>query len=296
MSLVATDAIVLHVMPYMESSRILKLATRELGVVSVLGRGARKSQRRFGTALDLYAEGQAQFSARPGRDLHTLTAFDVGRARLALGQDLDRFAAAAVIAELVLRLAHDEAQPTWYDALVGALDTLAAAPTGRAREAGLAGVWRLVAAFGVAPSLDRCVHCHDAIAGARGVRFSHPAGGALCDACARLAGTGRTLPPEARDALRAWLAAGEDGAADAPVPIPSFDDATVRAHQRLLREFLREHLTDGRPLRAYETWEGARWTPREPPATPAAPQSAPPATPLGTAPDGPSTVDAEPAA
>ena len=27
------------------------------------------------------------------------------------------------------------------------------------------------------------------------------------------------------------------------------------------REFLREHLTDGRPLRALEAWEGERWNP-----------------------------------
>jgi DNA repair protein RecO (recombination protein O) len=33
----------------------------------------------------------------------------------------------------------------------------------------------------------------------------------------------------------------------------------VRAHQRLLREFIREHLADGRPLRAFELWERERW-------------------------------------
>jgi DNA repair protein RecO (recombination protein O) len=36
-------------------------------------------------------------------------------------------------------------------------------------------------------------------------------------------------------------------------------DAETRAHQRLLREFLAEHLTDGRPLRALEMWEEQRW-------------------------------------
>jgi DNA repair protein RecO (recombination protein O) len=33
----------------------------------------------------------------------------------------------------------------------------------------------------------------------------------------------------------------------------------LRAHQRLLREFLEEHLTDGRPLKAYAVWEQERW-------------------------------------
>jgi recombinational DNA repair protein (RecF pathway) len=35
MSLITTDAIVLHAVPYLESSRILRLATREAGVWAV---------------------------------------------------------------------------------------------------------------------------------------------------------------------------------------------------------------------------------------------------------------------
>ncbi len=258
MPLVATEAVVLHAMPYLESSRILRLATRAHGVVSVLGKGARKSQRRFGSALDLFAGGEAQYYTKPGRDLHTLGGFEVARARVAIGADLDRFAAASVIAELVLRCGRDEADPTWYDALVGALDAVAAAPAGRAREAGLAGAWAVVGALGFAPALDHCAHCAAALAPAADVRFSQPAGGALCDACARLAGGTRALPAGARASVRAWLDHGERrGAADER---PALDHPTARAHQRLLREFLREHLTDGRPLRAFETWEGARWT------------------------------------
>lgn len=254
MALVATDAVVLHVIPYLESSRILRLATRAHGVVSVLGKGARRSQRRFGSAVDLFAEGDAQFYAKPGRELHTLGAFEVTRARVAISADLDRFASAAVIAELVLRFGRDEENPGWYDALVNALDAVAAAAPGRAREAGLAGAWGLVGAFGFAPALDHCAHCAAELLPNATVRFSQPAGGALCDPCARLAGVSRALPGHARGSVRAWLDHGERRGADRP----ALDDATVRAHQRLLREFLREHLTDGRPLRAFETWEGAR--------------------------------------
>jgi DNA repair protein RecO (recombination protein O) len=174
---------------------------------------------------------------------------------VAIGADLDRFAAAAAIAELVLRFGRDEEDAGWYDALVGALDAVAAAEPGRAREAGLAGAWGLVGAFGFAPALDHCAHCAADLAPDLTVRFSQPAGGSLCDACARLAGVSRPLPADARAAVRAWLGHGERRArADRPAP----SDATVRAHQRLLREFLREHLTDGRPLRAFESWEGAR--------------------------------------
>ena len=102
MSLIQTDAVVLHAFSYMESSRILRLATRDAGVVSVLAKGARRASRRFGTAVDLFAEGQAQFYTKPGRELHTLSGFDVVRSRPALASDLGRFTAASAIAELML--------------------------------------------------------------------------------------------------------------------------------------------------------------------------------------------------
>jgi DNA repair protein RecO (recombination protein O) len=104
-----------------------------------------------------------------------------------------------------------------------------------------------VAELGFAPSLDACVSCHAAISAAASVTFQHRAGGVLCGNCARQAPGARTLPPAARDAIRAWLGR--------QVP-PPLDAPSLRAHQRLLREFLEEHLTDGgRPLRALLAWE-----------------------------------------
>ena len=71
MTQIVTDAIVLHAFDYLESSRILRVVTREAGVRSVLARGARKSSKRFGAALDLYAQGIADLQTKPGRDLDT---------------------------------------------------------------------------------------------------------------------------------------------------------------------------------------------------------------------------------
>jgi len=51
MALLTTDAIVLHGFDYLESSRILKLVTRDAGVRSVLARGARAWINRKAPAL-----------------------------------------------------------------------------------------------------------------------------------------------------------------------------------------------------------------------------------------------------
>jgi DNA repair protein RecO (recombination protein O) len=246
MALAVTDAIVLHSFDYLESSRILRLVTADVGVRSALARGARRSTRRFGSALDLFAQGPAQLHIKPGRDLDTLGGFDVERARPGLALDLARFTGASMIAELTLRFGRDAADPELFAATAAALDALTEASHGDAHEAALAGAWHIIAALGFAPGVDECNSCHAILAPNDPVRFSHPAGGALCARCANLASSGRLLPPSARDALRAWTA-GERATLGG--------DLEIRAHQRLLREFLREHLNDDRPLTAFEIWE-----------------------------------------
>jgi DNA repair protein RecO (recombination protein O) len=114
----------------------------------------------------------------------------------------------------------------------------------------LAHAWRIVAELGFAPTIDDCAECHAILQRETTLMFSHVSGGALCGRCGRLAPSGRVLPAEARDALRSFLAGNVSVA---------LEDASARAHQRLLREFLAEHLTDGRPLRALELWEEQRW-------------------------------------
>jgi DNA repair protein RecO (recombination protein O) len=243
---IVTDAIVLHAFDYLESSRILRLVTRDGGVRSALARGARKSRKRFGAALDLYSQGTADLQTKPGRDLDTLAAFDVSRARHQLAGDLARFAGAAMIAELTLRFARDVADPGLFDAVEAALDNIAAAAPARARDAALGGAWRILAELGVGPTVDDCAECHSPIAPDAQAMFSHRAGGTLCDRCGRMAAAGRLLPQSARDALRDWLAGAMHEVSDAN---------EVRAHQRLLREFVREHLADDRPLTAFDVWE-----------------------------------------
>lgn len=250
MPLVSTDAIVLHAFDYLESSRILRLLTRDVGMRSVLAKGLRKSARRFGGGVDLFSRGTAHLYTKAGRDLDTLGSFDDLRVRLELATDMARFTGASVLAELVLRFAREaEADERLFATLVGAMDTVADAAGSAAVEAVLAGAWLLVAELGFAPSVDACSVCHSPFAADEPVLFSHPAGGALCQRCGRTA-RGRLLPPVARHSLARWLS-GEH--------LAGTSEAEGRAHQRLLREFLDEHLTDGRPLRAYSAWERERW-------------------------------------
>jgi DNA repair protein RecO (recombination protein O) len=249
--LLVTDAIVLHSFDYLESSRIVRLVTRDGGLRSALAKGARRSRRRFGSGLDMFAQGSASFYVKPGRDLDTLTGFDHARSRGELAADLERFAGAEAIAEIALRFGATGADAPLFDAIEAVLDSLAVASVGDATTATLAGAWRLVSVLGHEPVVDRCAECGEAIAPDATALFTHSAGGVLCARCAQLSPGGRKLPGEARAAIATWCAG------QPPVTLP---DTAARAHQRLLREFLEYHLHDGRPLRALDLWEGAAWT------------------------------------
>jgi DNA repair protein RecO (recombination protein O) len=250
MPLVATDAIVLHVFDYLETSRIFKLATRELGVQSVLARGARRSSGRFGSALDLFAEGVAQLDVRPGRDMQTLTGFDVVRSRSVLASDLARFSAAATVSECVQRVVTEDHAPVAYEITQRVLDALMVAEGPHLVTTTLGGLWQLVAELGFAPNLDDCASCHAPVAPDASASFSHAAGGVLCGSCASRAPGARRLPASARTAIGDFMA-GHDTAA--------LLESEGRAHQRLLREFLGHHVTDTRTMKAWASWEQARW-------------------------------------
>jgi DNA repair protein RecO (recombination protein O) len=251
MPLLATDALVLHAFDYLESSRIIRLLTREAGVQSVLARGARKSRGRYGSALDLFAEGSAQIYVKPNRDLHNLAGFEISRTRSELAEDIGRFTAASTVAELALRFGGEEASPQLYDTVTDVLDRIARSAPERTIEDGLAGCWRIVSVLGFTPELSSCALCHTPLRDADEATFSHSSGGIVCPACSRLLPGGRKIPPGARTAIRKWL----DG--DESVPL---SDAEARSHQRLLREFLGAHLSDDRPLRAFAVWEHERWS------------------------------------
>src|SRR5689334_281360 len=234
MSLLTTDAIVLHAFDYLESSRIIRLLTRDAGVQSVLARGARKSRGRYGSALDLFAEGSAHLYIKPNRELHNLSSFELSRARSELAFDIGRFTAAAAITELALRFGGEEANPLLYDTVSESLETLTRSLPGTTVADGLAGCWRIISVLGFTPELSSCALCHTPLRDADDVTFSHAAGGIVCQACSRLAPVGRRIPSNARRVIRSWLEeevhATEVVRVDA---IPQLGESEGRSHQRL---------------------------------------------------------------
>ncbi|MEO5510841.1 MAG: DNA repair protein RecO [Longimicrobiales bacterium] len=237
MSVVTTDAIILQAFPYGDTSRILRLLTRDHGVRSAIARGATRPKSRYSGLLELFTEGAASLYLKQNQELLTLSGFELIRGRQALGNDLMRFGGASLLSEIVLRTGSEEAQPALYDQLAAALDTLAAAHSDTIESIILAETWALVAALGFAPSLAECVSCARNIADDEDTRFSYSAGGALCADC-RDSGGGSALPAHARAALAQML----EG-------LPAQLQLTA-GHWSLLERYLDHHVLEGSALRS----------------------------------------------
>jgi DNA repair protein RecO (recombination protein O) len=246
---VTVSAIVLSTIRYGDTSKIARLATREMGVQSAIAKGALRPRSKFGTALHLLSEGQATLYPSRSGDLHTLAQFDVRQVRTGLGERMDRFAAASLLSELMLRFAPATRHPESYDLFRDALEILEAAPAVAVEPLSLRLLWRLVSVLGFAPSLMQCARDGAPLPEGDAV-FSPQDGGMLCNACARGV-MGARLPAADRTDLEAWL----DPAAELPSPA----ERHLAAHRRLLDRYIRHHLAEGGALPALAFWLERSW-------------------------------------
>ncbi len=250
MSLVSTPAIVLSALRYSETSKIVRLATRDHGVQSAIAKGALRPKNRFGAALQLLSEGQAQLLVKEHRELHILTAFDLRRLHFGLAGDLDRYAVACALAEVMLRFAPADPHPESFDLLRQALDELELVSMPSTEATGLRLLWQLVSALGFAPSLHSCVIDGTPLPPDGPLPFSTREGGAVCSQCAAHHAVNR-LPERARADLGALL--------DPNCGLPVFEEKHGAAHRRLLARYIRYHLGEGAELPALEFWMQRPW-------------------------------------
>ena len=238
MPVTATDAIVLQCFPYGETSRIVRLLTRDVGVHSAIAKGALRPRSRY-AVLEPFAEGVASIYIRTTRDLQTMGGFELTRSRQPLGRDLLRFGGASLLAELVLRTASEEEHAGLFDAVSAGLDQLMTCEDAAVEASVFAVTWHVVSLLGFTPELDACIVCGTVIPPERNATFDYAAGGVRCGPCA--AGLpGRQIPAHARAALGAFTR-GEPTAV-----------AVTEGHWRLLTRYLEHHLLEGTPLRSLQ--------------------------------------------
>ena len=120
-----TAALVLKTRAFGDDALIVDLLCEQIGRVSVLARGARKSVKRYGGALEMGARLDAEVRFAPGRDLHALGACEVTTPLRKIREDLDRIHSLAYLLELVrLSTREGTGDAALYTLACGMVDTL----------------------------------------------------------------------------------------------------------------------------------------------------------------------------
>lgn len=217
------EGIVLRVVDYGESDRIVTLLTRERGKVGAFARGARASRRRFSGLLEPFTLLAAELVDRRG-DLMGLESASALRAHGGIRSELARIAVAGYATELAGELVRDaEPHPELFSllaAFLGALDAGPAHPAAlRAFELGA------LAATGFMPRLDACASCGAGLPD-RPLRLDPSHGGLLCGACEPPGGGGLpALAPGTVAALLRLQAGGLAAAGAEPLAPPAGREA-----------------------------------------------------------------------
>jgi DNA repair protein RecO (recombination protein O) len=184
-----------------ESDLVLTLFTESLGRVPALGRGARRSQKRFGGALEPFHTLMLDIEEPGSGELYALRDASIATMRPALVNDLSRMDAAGRALSWVRTAAPPRhREPEVWAAVERLMDRLDAAELALPRlvlaEEGL----RLLSAFGWGLELGRCVRCGRVCEPGRTAMVDPERGGLVCRACGgarhRLGGVARARVAE----------------------------------------------------------------------------------------------------
>ncbi len=252
MALERTEALVLRVLKFGETSKIVTFLSGDFGRIKAIGKGVRAVRPKFGAALDVFARIDLVVYRKQGRDLHLIGQADLIDGHLPLSDDVRRYAFACAAAEFLGRLvSEEESVPEVYAESVDLFRLMATAgPEGlpyllRAFQV------RIVGHLGHTPELARCVVCG---ADDRPLPvFSAAQGGVVCSLCR---GEADGVQPLSRDALRVFRAyLDEPLEAAAEQRLPPAARAELGRH---LEAFLSAQFDAYRGLRSLKLAAGLR--------------------------------------
>lgn len=182
MSSEKSDALVLRIVEFSETSCIVTLFSREFGKLSALAKGARRPKSPFEAALDLLSLVRVVFLRKSSDSLDLLTEAKLERRFRAATRDLSRLYAGYYVAELLRDLTHpSDPHPPLFTA---ADDTLAAIDSDTdVATSVLRFELTLLRELGHLPSLDVCVGCGCEMELVGRIPFGLTSGGVLCATC-----------------------------------------------------------------------------------------------------------------
>jgi DNA repair protein RecO (recombination protein O) len=186
MSSEKSQAIVLRVTEFSETSCVVTLFTREFGKITALAKGARKRKSPFEAAIDVLAICRIVFLHKSSNAMDLLTEAKLERRFRSASADLSRLYSAYYVIELLRNLTEENDPHTeLFDEairIIVDLDDSTWEPAEMKLEL-LKFEIRMLELLGHFPMLDRCVGCGRERKSDTRVSFGLNAGGLICRSC-----------------------------------------------------------------------------------------------------------------
>ena len=177
-----TQAVILRTVDFAESDRMVSFYTREFGRLHGVAKGAKRSLKRFGSALEPFTLNEITFFMREQQNLVRLERCRIVRAFPEIAHNVRRVALGTYLLELVLGLTPErEAHPEIYRLLVYYIELL----THTSFRESMVHLFelRLFALLGYEPQFMHCVACNTPFDMQTSYHFSIQRGGIICPDC-----------------------------------------------------------------------------------------------------------------
>jgi len=240
------QALVLRKTKLGETDTILTLLAADGRQVRAVAKGLRKPGGRFGARLEPYAVCDLMLNT--GRSLEIITDARTVASHAGLREDLDRSAAASVVADLLDKVSLEgQGEERIYAFATTTLDTMETAPIEALPSLVIAFLVKAMAMHGYRPQLESCACCAQEVGESR--VFSVSGGGTLCPECGALDSSTVRFGPEGRAWLERLLQARM-------AEIPDFEMPPAAVHDcfDLVRSFVAFHIPAR--LRALDFYAG----------------------------------------
>ena len=177
-----TEAIVIRLADFSESSRVVTCFSREFGKLSAVAKGAKRAKSAFEAGLDLLSVYNIVFIRKSSGGLDILTEAQLKRRFQSNDRDLTGLYGGYYVAELLNGLNEEyDPHPQLYDDVVATLEAFSVA--GNAATAILRFELGLLREIGQLPAWDICVRCGRQVEPAAWYGMKSSLGGVVCRSC-----------------------------------------------------------------------------------------------------------------
>lgn len=249
--IVKTEGIVLSKMKYRDTSKILRLYTREFGKMSVIAKGARDAKCKFRSALEPMSYVACVIYKNDNRDLQLLSQCDVVLPFRHLCEDMEKMSVGMSVVELVDIVAHEEEQNEALFTLILSVLKGVNAATKNAVSALYYFEMKLSGILGFSPQLHTCLHCGMQVEGdvMDTAAFVPTNDGILCRVCSESSGRSGISSSAVKVLQRLQAVETVDSIMNL-----NLSPSTKEEVRRSLRRHLTHHIEGFRGLRSEEVF------------------------------------------